>query len=443
MQEMVEAVRDETEAPVLNTGNRARSYGATATFAYGMFGLPLAFAALPIYVHVPKLYADGLGMSLSLVGAVLLAVRLCDAVTDPLLGWASDRLANRKLTVLLSLPLLAFGMLGLLQPPEGAGAGWLAGSTLIVTLGFSLATINYAAWGAEAAHTPLARTRIVATREAAALIGVVLAAALPSVLATDELEGIGRLVWVFLPLLVLGAAVTLLATPTQRSVRGEFATPFQNLLGALRHRPFALLLLVFCANGIAAAIPASLVLFFVADVLQAQTSAGLFLVLYFLAGAASLPLWVKFSARVGKLRAWALSMVLAVFTFVWAFALAAGDVWAFAVICVLSGAALGADLSLPPAMLADLLARDTKMDNPQGGAWFGWWNFVSKANLALAAGVALPLLAALGYASGGHDPQGLLALSVVYALVPVVLKLFACALLWRLRHELDFEGALR
>ncbi|MDD2669939.1 MFS transporter, partial [Zoogloea sp.] len=58
---------------------------------YGVLGLPLAFAALPIYVHVPALYANELGLSLSLVGAILLATRIADAIADPLIGWASDR----------------------------------------------------------------------------------------------------------------------------------------------------------------------------------------------------------------------------------------------------------------------------------------------------------------------------------------------------------------
>ena len=47
--------------------------------AYGALGLPLAMAALPVYVHVPRLYAESAGMSLSLLGSLLLAARLLDA----------------------------------------------------------------------------------------------------------------------------------------------------------------------------------------------------------------------------------------------------------------------------------------------------------------------------------------------------------------------------
>ena len=65
---------------------------AVRTFSYGLLGLPLAFAALPIYVHVPRFYAEVAGMELALLGAILLGTRLLDAGIDPWLGWLADRM---------------------------------------------------------------------------------------------------------------------------------------------------------------------------------------------------------------------------------------------------------------------------------------------------------------------------------------------------------------
>ena len=415
---------------------------ARALLAYGALGLPLAFAALPIYVHVPRLYADGLGLSLAMVGAVLLAARILDAVTDPLIGWANDRLPRRRLWIVLALPALAAGMLGLLAPPAGAGAGWLFALLVAVSLAYSVATIAYNAWGAEVASTPDARTRFVASREGFALAGVVLAAALPGVLAAGEGEaaGLARLAWVFLPLLLVFGLWTLWRAPAPPQLAGAEAPVWAGLRGALGEPGFARLLAVFAANGIAAAIPSATVLFFVADVLEAAQLAGLFLVLYFIAAAASLPLWVRVSQRVGKLRAWLAGMVLAVAVFAWAGLLGSGDVVAYGVICVLSGLALGADLSLPPSLLADLIAQGRRGERAkplEAGACFGWWNFVTKANLALAAGLALPLLALLGYAPGARDAAAVAALAGVYGFAPLVLKLAAIVLLWRWRQAIE------
>ena len=452
----------------------AGSAPTAALAAYGALGLPLAFAALPIYVHVPRLYAEGLGLSLALVGAVLLAARVVDAVTDPLIGWANDRLPRRRLWIALALPVLGAGMVGLLAPPAGAGALWLFALLVLVSLAYSVATIAYNAWGAEVGTTPAARTRFVASREAFALVGVVLAAALPGLLGAGELAGLARLAWVFLPLLAGFGLWTLWRAPAPPAVRAGTAPVWAGLRAALGEPAFARLLAVFAANGIAAAIPSATVLFFVADVLQATELAGLFLVLYFVAAAASLPLWLRVSQRIGKLRAWLVSMVLAVAVFAWAGLLGNGDLVAYGLICVLSGLALGADLSLPPSLLADLLARSRAQRHACGhadgnsdgnsderaegrgradgraevrvkaqpapleaGACFGWWNFVTKANLALAAGLALPLLAALGYAPGARDAAATAALAGVYGFAPVVLKLGAIALLWRWRGLIE------
>jgi Na+/melibiose symporter-like transporter len=200
---------------------------------------------------------------------------------------------------------------------------------------------------------------------------------------------------------------------------------------------FRRLLAVFVANGIASAIPATLVLFFVADVLDAERRQGLFLALYFVAGAAGMPLWVRLSARVGKVRAWLAAMALSVVAFVWAALLGPGDVAAFALICALSGLALGADLALPPSLLADVIGRRGRMEAT--GAYFGLWTLATKLNLALAAGLALPLLAWLGYAPGTRGADPLAALAFVYAAVPCLLK--AAAALALVRFDARWRSA--
>lgn len=400
---------------------------ASALLAYGLLGLPLAFVALPIYVHLPKLYAD-FGLSLATIGAVLLAARLWDAFIDPLIGNWGDRARDRRRAIYLAVPLLAAGFLGLVQPPHGVGAGWLLGMLLLVYLGYSLASVNHHALGAELSTDPLQRTRITATREGLALLGVVLAAALPGLLGATLAEGLGRLAWLFAAVLMLAAlalrALPPLALPAQTERAG--------LLAALRRPRFLRLLAVFALSGIAAAIPASLLLFFVADVLQAEAYSGAFLAVYFVAGAAGLPLWVRLARLRGKFFAWGCGMLLAVAVFGWAATLGAGDVLAFGLICALSGLALGADLALPPSILADLIERE----GGGAGNYFGWWNFVAKLNLALAAGVSLPLLGWLGYTPGGREAAGLLALAWIYAGLPALLKFLSWLLLLRQHKEI-------
>jgi Na+/melibiose symporter-like transporter len=404
--------------------------------AYGVLGLPLAFAALPLYVHVPKLYADDLGMSLSLVGGILLGARVFDAITDPLFGWLGDHRWCRRRWIVLALPLLVLGMVGLLAPPASAGPLWLLGLLVVACAGYSLASVNYQAWGAEMAGRPAERTRVMASREGFGLVGVVMAAALPGLLADGTAEGLARLAWGFVPLLALAAMVTFFGAGAVSASRPTRDASVSALLAVLRHAPFARLLTLFAVGGMAASIPATTVLFFVDDLIGRPDRAGLFLALYFVAGALGLPLWVRLADRIGKVGAWMVAMGVSILAFVWAATLGEGAVLSFALICVLSGIGLGADLALPPAILADQLGGSSERG---AGACFGWWNLVAKGSLALAAGIALPLLDLFGYAPGARDPQALWALAAVYALLPVLLKGIALALAWRWRHQL---GAL-
>jgi len=400
---------------------------------YSLFAAPLAMAALPIYVQVPKLYAE-LGLPLAGLGLLLLVLRFADALIDPLLGRWSDALPSRHLACLLASIVLAGGMLMLLNPawrmlPLWV---WLTVALILVYLGFSLATIAHGAWGAERPRSPAARTTLTASREAAGLAGVLLAAALPALLGGGESNnatGLARFSYVFVAALAVTLALLWRVSEAKRPA------PHGSALATVLHDTrFRALLAVFALNGIASAIPATLLLFFVEDVLAAKDWEPVFLVAYFLAGAAAMPLWVWLARRIGKVRAWAIGMLLAVAGFCWAITFGAGDRVPFLFVCIATGIALGADLALPPSLLADAIAR--RGTQALSGSYFGVWAFVTKANLALAAGVALPAVAWFGYREGDAT-SNLGALTIAYTLFPCALKLFALAILLRFNRRLS------
>ncbi len=414
----------------------ARTLSTTDLIAYGVFGLPLALVALPVYVLVPQLYAGSLGLSLAAVGTILLAARVLDAFIDPLLGLWIDRHAHQRGHagfVLLAVPLLAVGYLALLHPPALGTAGaegnlalgaWFGASLVLVYAGYSLATIAHNSWGAQLAPARGERARLTAMREGWALAGVVMAAALPAV------AGLPALSASFIVLLFI--TVALLVRRAPRPMYSAARAHFRAIdwRAPLRVARFRSLLAVFAINGIAAAIPATLFLFFASDRLQLGAWSGLFLVLYFVAAAVALPLWAGLAARIGEKRAWLASMLLAIAAFAWTAQLGSGALVGFAVICALSGVALGADLALPSALLAGVI-HAAGHSGEREGAYFGLWSWITKLNLALAAGIALPLLQWLGYVPGAPDAAGTQALVLAYAVLPCVLKACAALLLWR------------
>jgi glycoside/pentoside/hexuronide:cation symporter, GPH family len=396
--------------------------------AYGGLGLPLAFVALPLYVVLPNHYASEFGIPLAVLGAVLLAARLLDAIADPWIGRWADHLFARSaraawMVMAGAAVVLALGFRALFFPAvQGSSAllWWCAGGLAVTYLSFSVMTVIHQSWGARLGGNDAQRARIVAWREGLALVGVMVASVLPSV------YGLGVTTVVFALLLALGWAVLQGAPqPSAQSSNGihlPMTLPFDN-------PAFRTLLAVYLVNGIASAVPATLVLFFIRDRLQAPSYEPLFLASYFAAGALSIPLWVRAVKRFGLSPVWLVSMLLAIAVFTSAAWLGAGDVAAFTAVCVLSGVALGADLTLPSALLAGVIQRAGHSGQAEG-AYFGWWNFATKLNLALAAGVALPMLQIFGYAPGGRSEQALTALTIAYCVLPCVLKLMAAALLY-------------
>ena len=413
---------------------------------YGLMGLPLAFVALPLYVLLPNHYARAFDVPLATLGVLLLVARLFDAVIDPLLGRWSDGLFARSPTVVLrwgavAATALGLGFVALFFPPvRGLQPllAWAAAALALTYVAYSALSIVHQSWGARLGGDEMQRSRVVAWREGLGLLGVVIASISPVALGLPITTAL-----LFIALFVAWMAwckamVPPFAAPRTAPVQQTGAKLPRHSMALPFTRPgFRALLAVFVVNGIASALPATLLLFFVQDRLQAPSSwEPLFLGSYFICAALAIPLWLRLVGRIGLARTWGVGMLLSIAVFVFALALGAGDWGAFVVVCALSGVALGTDLALPAALLAGTIADNGDRGQAEG-AYFGWWNFATKLNLALAAGVALPVLGALGYVPGTRDPEALQVLSMAYCLLPCALKLLAATLLYVLilRHE--------
>ena len=392
---------------------------------YAVFAAMLASAGLPIYIHAPKFYVDEYGVSLAALGAVLFGLRLFDFVQDPVLGWLSEAARNaRRRLVALAVAVMALSMVGLfaVEPPV-APLLWFAITLTGLFTAFSFLTINFYAQGVRKAGDlgPDGHVRLASWRETGALLGVCVAAVVPTALASFTASPFVMFAAGFVGLAVLAAWVMRrewVATPAAPETPG-FGPVLSD--GIARR-----LLLIALVNATPVAVTSTLFLFFVESRLAAPGWEGPLLLLFFLAAAASAPFWGKAAARYGAKQALLAGMALAIASFAFAALLGPGDTLAFAAICLASGAALGAELTLLPAIFARRMARIA----PDAGQAFGLWSFVSKFTLAFAAVTLLPLLDMAGFQAGTTNPAtALTMLTVLYALVPCALKLIAIALL--------------
>ncbi|MEM7302931.1 MAG: MFS transporter [Pseudomonadota bacterium] len=406
-------------------------------FFYGLLAAPLSFAGLPLYLHAPDYYATELSVSLAALGTVLLLLRIVDAVQDPLIGWISDRFArHRQSIVVAGGVLLMLGFWMLFHPLDGQYLIWFAVSVFICSTGFSIVSINYQALGGLWRTSDAQRTRITGWREGVGLLGLLTAAAMPTVLMRwySDADSFHIVSLMLLVLLIVAGVLfrfwwkqTELTELRAGSDESSWWDDFRRIWLDPWHRHFYPL---FLLNSLSAAVPGVLVLFFIRDLLGAEQLGGLFLLLYFASGASAMVLWHGVAVRIGKYRAWLASMVLAIVTFIGAFAMGPGDIVAFAIICVLSGTALGGDLALPPAILADKMNEAGTVR--RASSLYAMMAFLSKAGLALATGLTLPALDFVGFVPGtAATGSTALALSIAYALVPCVLKAVCAVWIWR------------
>jgi len=426
--------------------------------AYSTLQLPLAMAALPVVLNVSHFYGEVLKLSLQIMGPIFIFARVVDAIQDPVIGLISDRFTRRgkrgRLAfVALMIPVLAAGFYMLFDPPDAwfgnqtMMAVWLIGALLLVHLGYSGVSISYHSHGAELTDDYNERTKVTVGREVFGLLGMTLAVVLPTYLTfrLGDSDGYMTLGLLFLPIVVLFSMPTLIWAgpsvhpPVIHAERNAFIAFF----APLKNRLFRRLLLVFVVNGAALGVAVTVMLFYVEHVLKGgKLQAGIILLVYFIAGAASVPLWLMLSKRTSKASAWFVGMIMTALAMACAIFIGPGDFYWFLAISVITGLGIGADYGLPPSILADVI-NSTEGGDSKGktGTYFGLWALATKLATAIGAAGSLPVAALLGF-NPAKGLYGTTALIIAYIVLPVMIKIGAALLIWFIRIE-AVRGSVR
>lgn len=397
-----------------------------------LYALMLAAAGIPLYIHLPRFASVNLGIGLGVVGTVLLLIRLIDLVQDPLIGWAIDRWPGAQMVFAMAAAMglaIGFPMLFSIEP------GPMATTTLVIVLillfsAYSLGMILLYGRSSTLAKSPKAPDlmTLAAYREGGMLLGVVIAAIAPALLAGFGAANLGYPAFgLLLGAIAITSAVLTLPIWRRTPIVGE-GLSFSGLASSGAFK----LLLLAVANSLPVALTSTLFLFFVEDRLNLSGKAGGFLVLFFLCAGLSVPLWARLNQSLGSKTILMIAMPLAIASFVGAGVLAPGNAVGFAVVCIASGAALGADMVVLPAMFSVALTKA----GLKASAAFGIWSFAGKLGLALAAFTVLPWLERSGFIPGqDNSPEALSTLTLAYVILPCALKLFAFGLVLTLPTE--------
>ena len=451
---------------------------------------------LPMAVYLPAVYADneGFGLGLAFVGAVLVIARLFDGVTDPIVGFISDRWrtrwGRRKPFVLLGTPIYIFGICMLFIPPVAfteltflgftfnSGYPWMLTMLVITYVGSTIKDVPYSAWGAELSTNYNERTLVTSWREGFSVTGSLIGAFTPAIIfffgytkPTDAVFFLSLAIAIIMPIVVANAMISV--PEFKQTDHNQRRLPLtESFRYVWRNEPYRRLVIVFLFSTIGSAMTNTLSFFFVKHVLLAGDLYGFYLAPYFVSQLLAIPLWFKLSRRIGKHRATMVAIgwyalwscfipLIAIAPMVWfdAFQIhqiltflpaeayqsavvyfegvPTGKFLFFIIVMCLKGSAIGALSALPYAMAADVVDVDTAMTGKrQGGAYFSIWSMTRKLAYALGLFVGTSFVVFWGFDSLA-DPLNttntafaLLMLAVTYSVVPALFKFVAMPLLW-------------
>ncbi len=424
-------------------------------------GWGLADMGIVVFVVVKQLliltYLTAfLGVPVGIAGFVTTAVLIFDMITDPLIGYLSDRTqrryGRRAPWMFIGVLVMSAGMVGLFSVPVGMAMSgnltWVVAFFGLATIGFTMVAIPYGAQSGEITQDPKERSAMTGWRMAFASIGILIGGAVIPGLAGSM--GYAMAALVVTPLMV--GAVWLSLWSIRKAPRNEMAAQV-NLAGmfglVFTNKAFMVLVVLYGVMTLAIAmITAGLpfaALYLIVDsgdtmlsgAATALTTLSLMFAAFVIGSILSQAVWVLLSNRLGKVGALVIGLSLyVVLLYALNTQLPSVNVTAIAGMFVLAGMTNGAYQQIPWAMYPDLMDVTRRTSGVAiEGAFSAVWLFGQKLANAAAPAVLGLTLAAAGWqeTTGGVVTQSdgaMAALLNAITLIPAVILIVAVIGLW-------------
>jgi GPH family glycoside/pentoside/hexuronide:cation symporter len=387
------------------------SIGVRQLAGYGLASTPVIYAYVLVLIMYMKYASVELGISTALVGTIFFFAKAWDAVTDPIVGFLSDRTrgrsGRRRPWIFASAPLLALFCVMSWMPPAGLDGGAL---TLWITVGvlgfytaYTLFEVPHMALGAELSLDSRERNRIFGVRQSLKILGMVVAFAVGTAVVGRGIEATRTMVWVLAAsMLVLIPGGTLMLPPERSDFQGRAARNPLRAVSDVWSNPHArLLLLVVFIDAIGVGGIGSLTPFVVHYVVGREDLIPALLSSNMVASFVSIPIWIRLARRFEKRHLMFVSMIGSAFGYGTILLVGHGD-WPIVLgSSLLAGSCSGCPNILGYTLKSEIIDFDEyRTGDRKEGAYFAGWAFMGK----LASGIMMGLVG-WSLAWSGFDGQ--------------------------------------
>lgn len=413
-----------------------------------LFSLPWAVSAVmhgPIAGVLPALYAESYALDLTVIGTVLLIARIFDAVTDPMIGFLSDRTVSRfgkrKPWIAAGAFLTVLAIWFLFRPGESVTMTHFLVLTLLLFLAWTIMEIPAVAWILEMSRDTRQRTRINASRSIATFLGAAVFYGLPAIVPDSD----GSMNFRVLGFLAIIVAVAVPVTtflmvrfvPNGDVFQSEAKPRISELWGSIKgNKPFLQFLSIYVFIGLASGIGGVLSFMYIDSYLKIGNRFSEVFLPMMIVGPLTIPFWTWALNKFGKYRLTATGFLIYAFIMPLLWFVEPGET-AF-VPALMYFMLLGAFTPLLmvsfPAILGDIIDHDElETGKNRAGQYSAFLTLLAKGTAAIGGPVAFIIVGLFGYQPGAEtqDQAAIDGLRFTANLLPTIVVIPGILLLFR------------
>ena len=411
---------------------------------YSIPAFAFSIPTFPVMIMLPAFFVEVHGFDILTIGIFIFVSKLIDVTTDPIVGWLNDKnLFSRKIYIIFGGIFSAIGLSQLFLQENIDHEIFLLIWLSILYFGWTLFQISYLSIGYDLEKNYFLRTKLSATREFFVLLGLFCSLGIPMLFSISNKQLLENIVYVALVFGFIGLVLFCFFIPDNRTKNLEkikLKKVFKNIKNNIY---LSRIFIVLTVNNLANVFPMVLFAFFITYVLGGDDSnRQVTLFYYFLFALVGVPFWTIISKNYGKKEAWFFSLFLSAAFFILVFFLDSGNFLFFIIISCMTGFCLGADLIIPLSIQADLTdIHRSKFSEDISGVIFSITTFINKFSFAIVSIFVFGIMGLLEFKADSEiNDKVRLFITISYALIPIILKIFAAYLLINFKlHENDLQ----